>query len=115
MKLALLLLGLDIKLRFTALTRRGFRKLLRKKDCVLVIRTEKPFEARTFRFRNGRILSYPGGSRKADTELVWCDADTAVKTMLSDNELDAFSAIGRSQLRIVGNFDNAIWFMELAA
>ena len=114
MKLALLLAGLDLKLRFTALTRPGFRKLLRKKNCVLVIGTDKRLETRTFRFHNGRIVSYPGRARNADTELVWCDADTAVRTMLSDNELDAFSAIGRSQLRIVGNFDNAMWFMELA-
>jgi hypothetical protein len=34
--------------------------------------------------------------------------------MLSGNELDSFSAIGRSQLRILGNFEYAMWFIDLA-
>jgi hypothetical protein len=34
--------------------------------------------------------------------------------MLSSDELDAFSAIGRARLRILGDLENALRFMDLA-
>jgi hypothetical protein len=34
--------------------------------------------------------------------------------MLSSDELDSFSAIGKAQLRVLGNFENALRFMDLA-
>ncbi len=50
----------------------------------------------------------------AEKNGIWMHVDTAVSTMLSPDELDGFSAIGRSVLRVTGNFENALWFMELA-
>ena len=114
MKFSLLLVVLGIKLRMTALFSAAFRKKLRKKDFSLVIRTDDDRRARTFKIIKGKVRSKRGGNKSADTELVWCDEHTAVSVMLSKNELDGFSAIGRSDLRVTGNFENALWFMELA-
>jgi len=114
MKFSLLLFVLALKLRISALLSQAFRKRLRKRDFVLVICIEGTGRARTFRVRNGRLRSRFGPTSSADTELIWCDERTAIRVMLSKNELDAFSAIGRGQLRIKGNFESAMVFMELA-
>ncbi|MBI3073710.1 MAG: hypothetical protein HYY84_16490 [Deltaproteobacteria bacterium] len=115
MKLSLLLLALGIKLKLSSIASAGFRRHLRTNDFVLVIRTEAlPGRARSFQIRGGRIKSRRGRDESADTELVWCDADTAVRAMLSSNELDVFSAIGRSQVRILGNLSYALHFMDMA-
>ena len=114
MQLPTLLFLLALKLRVFALLSATFRKRLRNQDFALVIRTAHAGPARTFRVRDGRIRSRRGRDGSADTELVWCDPQTAVRIMLSSDELDSFSAIGKSQLRVVGNFENALRFMELA-
>ncbi len=114
MKFSLLLFALGAKLRLTGLASKEFRKLLRIERFILVIRTADGGRARTFHVRNGRASARRGMDPRADTELVWCDADTAARIMLSKNELDVYSAIGSSKLRILGNFKYALWFMRLA-
>lgn len=114
MKLSLLLLLLGLKLRVSALLSPAFRKRLRSEDFEIVVRAAGEGPARSFRIRSGRIRSRWGRGRSPDTELVWCDPQTAVRTMLSSEELDTFSAIGTGQLRVVGNLENALRFMDLA-
>jgi hypothetical protein len=114
MKLSLLLFALALKLRMFALISEAFRKRLRSKDFVIVIRTTEQGPARTFRIHGGGIRSRLGRDPSADTELVWHDAQTAFRTMLSSEELDSFSAIGQARLRILGDLENALRFMDLA-
>ena len=114
MKFRLLLFALGVKLRLSAIFSAAFRKKLRKMDLVLAIRTGAEKEARTYLIKGGRVRSVAGRDRSVQTELVWCDSDTAVRVMLSKNELDGFSAIGRGQLRILGNFGQAFHFLDLA-
>jgi hypothetical protein len=114
MKLSVLLFVLALKLRLSALISQAFRKRLRSKDFVIVIRTAEEGPARTFRIHGGRIRSSLGRDPSADTELVWHDAQTAFRTMLSSDELHSFSAIGQARLRILGDLENALRFMDLA-
>jgi hypothetical protein len=114
MQLSILLFVLGLKLRMSALISATFRKRLRSKDFVIVIRTGEEGPARTFRIRDGRVRSSSGRDPSADTELVWNDAQTAFRTMLSSDELDPFSAIGQARLRILGDLENALRFMDLA-
>ena len=114
MKLSVLLFFLGLKLRMSALISATFRKRLRNQNFAIVIRTAEEGPARTFRIHDGRIRSRSGRDRSADTELVWCDPQTAVRIMLSSEELDSFSAIGKAQLRVLGNFENVLRFMDLA-
>jgi hypothetical protein len=113
-KFSLLLFVLGAKLRLTGLASKEFRKLLHREKFILVIRTADGDRARTFHVRNGRAWARRGAEPRADTELVWCDAETAARIMLSKNDLDVYSAIGSSTLRIMGNFKYALWFMKLA-
>ena len=57
MKFSMLLFVLGLKLRFTALLSEQFRKMVRKKDFVLVIRTADALRARTYYFKNGKVRS----------------------------------------------------------
>lgn len=114
MKLSLLLIILGFKLYLTGIFSEKFRKMVRKKDFTLTIRSADHRQARTYNFEKGKIRSGKGEDENADTVLIWKDAATAVRVMLSKNELDGFSAIGNTNLRIAGNFEYALWFMELA-
>ncbi len=114
MKLSLLLAVLGLKLGFQSLFSRGFRQEHKDKEFTLVIRSEKEGTAHTYYVRKGFVLSRPGACNKPDTELLWCDADTAVRTMLSENELDIYSTIGSGKLKIKGNFANALSFVNMA-
>ncbi|WP_319522760.1 hypothetical protein [uncultured Desulfosarcina sp.] len=114
MKFSLLLFALGLKLRITAMFSKAFRKRVRRKDFSLTIQASDSGRSRTFYLKRGRIRSTGRKNRQTDTELLWCDAKTAVRVMLSKNDLDGFSAIGRRDLRIFGDFENALLFMDLA-
>jgi len=114
MKLSLLLYALKLKLKFVALKSAAFREKLKEKDCVLVIRTTDRKQSRWFCFSKGKMTSKRGGHAQPDTELVWDDATTAFKVMSSSEETAILEAIGRSQLKIEGNLEFALWFTEIA-
>ncbi len=115
MKFQLLLLILGLKLRAAAAFSTRFRRALRGRDCVITIRTADGLWARSYAFRRGRVSASRPAPQPADAELVWCDADTALKALLSRNDLDLYSAIGRRQLAILGNLEHAFWFADIAA
>jgi hypothetical protein len=114
MKFSLLLFALGARLTVNSLASEKFRKPLRLSDFTVVMRTADGTRARTFYFKKGFCFSRGGRSPKADAELVWCDPETAVRTMLSKDELDGFSAIGSSKLRILGDFQRAFKFIDIA-
>lgn len=114
MRLSLLLYVLKLKLKLTALVRSDFREKLREKDCVLVIRTRDGKQGRSFCFSKGAMTSGRGRHPAPDTELVWNDAATAFRIMAKNQETALLEAIGKSQLRIEGNLEFALWFTELA-
>ncbi len=113
-KFSLLLTALGIKLELQSLSSKEFRKELSDSQFTLVIRSEKDSVAHTYYVKNGFVLAIPGACRKPDTELVWDNAETGLRAMLSKNELDIYSAIGSGKLKIKGNFANALTFMSIA-
>jgi len=113
-RLSLLLYVLKLKLKLSALMRSAFREKLREKDCVLVIRTQDGKRGRSFCFSKGMMCSRAGRHPKPDTELVWNDAATAFKTMIQSEDSALLEAIGKSQLKIEGNLEFALWFTEIA-
>lgn len=114
MRLALLLFALGLKLRWSVWRSARFRARLRYANRIVVIRTLDGRYARTYIFRDGAVRDHGGTDPAATAELVWSDARTAVAVMLSGNPLDNFSAIGRGDLAIHGNLQDALWFSELA-
>ncbi|WP_211826051.1 hypothetical protein [Kistimonas asteriae] len=115
MKMTLLLIALGFKLLASALFSKAFRKKIRYINRTVVIRTADGKHSHTYIFRRNMIFFHPGGSKNATVELIWSDKDTALKVMLSKEELDTFSAMGKGDLVIKGNFQDALWFTEIAA
>ncbi len=114
MRFSVVLYLLGLKLRWSAWRHREFRKRLQRVERVIVIRTEDGRRARTYVFRHGTVRDHGGRDPQASVEMVWSDPDAAVKAMLSPNPLDNFSAIGRGELAILGNLQDALWFSDLA-
>lgn len=114
MKLSLLLFALKLKLTVLALVSAAFRAKLSEKDCVLVIRTADRRRSRSFRFSKGSVSSRRGGHAEPDTELVWDDPATAFRVMASGQDSAILEAIGKSQLKILGNLEYALWFTAIA-
>jgi len=113
MKLAALLYVLKLKLRCAAWKDGGFRKLLKKRDYTLVIRTADSTVGRSFTFSGGRVLSKRGTYPAPDMEMVWCDADTAFRAMVAGDDTAVIQALGKSQLKIEGNLDHFFWFGDV--
>ena len=114
MKLSVLLFALKLKLTVLALASAAFRAKLRQKDCVLVIRTADRRRSRSFRFSKGSVSSRRGMDTDPDTELIWDDASTAFRVMASGRDTAILEAIGKSQLKILGNLEYALWFTAIA-
>lgn len=113
MRLSAILFLLGLKLRWSAWRDGEFRKQLRRLDRIVVIRTEDGHHARSYIFRNDTVCDHGGIDPQATAELVWSNAGIAVKAMLSANPLDSFSAMGRGDLAIHGNLQDALWFSDL--
>ena len=115
MKMTLVLIALGLKLQASALLNKQFRKKIRYIRRTVVIRTADGRHSHSYIFRNNMVLHHPGSSRNATVELIWSDPETALRVMLSNEELDTFSAMGKGELEIKGNFQDALWFTEIAS
>lgn len=113
MKLTLILFALGLKLRWSARFDTTFHKQLLDVDKLIVIRTRDGTRARSYHFRDGRVAVTAGVHPEANVALIWNEVSVAVSAMLSSNELDLFSAIGRGDLEIAGNLQDALWFSDL--
>ena len=113
MKFTLILLALGWKLRWKAHFDAAFRKQLNDVDRLIVIRTRDGTRARSYRFLDGQVTVTAGILPEANVALIWSEVSVAVSTMISRNELDLFSAIGRGDLEIAGNLQDALWFSDL--
>ena len=98
------------KARFDA----AFRKQLCDVDRLIVIRTRDGIRARSYHFRDDGVAVTAGAHPGATVALIWNEVSVAVLAMLSSNELDLFSAIGRGDLEIAGNLQDALWFSDIA-
>jgi hypothetical protein len=114
MRLAVVLYLLGLKLRWSAWRSAQFRAKLRRVERVIVIRTQDGRQARTYSFRDGTVRVHGGVDASATVEMVWRDARVATSVMLSGSQLENFSAIGRGDLAILGNLQDALWFSDLA-
>ena len=113
MKLTILLYLLRLQLGFCAWRRPALRKMLKKRDYTLVIRTADGKHACFFTFDGGNILSGRGVHAQPDVEMVWCDAATAFRCMVAGDDVTMMQALGKSQLKITGNLDHFFWFGEV--
>lgn len=114
MRLSLLLYLLGVKLRWSARLSARFRARLRRVDRLIVIRTADGRYARSYLFRADTVRHRGGVDPEATAEMVWSDAAVAFRTMLAASVIENFSAIGRGDLVINGNLQDALWFSDIA-
>ncbi|PIE41481.1 MAG: hypothetical protein CSA49_03175 [Gammaproteobacteria bacterium] len=114
MKMTLLLIALGLKLQANALLDQSFRKKIRHINRIVVIKTADGKHSYSYLFRNNMIFCHPGSNKHATVELIWADPEKALQVMLSNEQLDTFSAMGKGELVIKGNFQDALWFTDIA-
>ena len=112
-RLMILLYVLKWKLKRAVKKRPAFRKMVRKRDYTLVIRTADGRYGRFFTFSGGDVVSRNGRHPKPDLELVWVDSVTAFRALAAGGQEAVVQALGKSQLKIEGNLDHFFWFGEV--
>ena len=112
MKLALLLYGLKIKLKFSTLFNPTFKKALQQQEFSILIRTQNFKHSRYFKFSMGKVSSNFWTTSGADTELIWKDANTAF-SVLTGSEARILEALGKKQLTLKGDVQNFFKFGEI--
>lgn len=112
-RLMILLYVLKWKLKHAIRKRPAFRKMVKKRDYTLVIRTADGKHGRFFTFSGGDVVSRNGLHPKPDVELVWMDSVTAFRAMATGDDKAVVQALGKSQLKIEGNLDHFFWFGEV--
>ena len=114
MKLTLLLYVLMKKLKGTSRKYPEFKKKLMEKNYSLVIKTEDGRRGRYFKFNDGEIDSRGGDHPGADVLLIWKDAATGFKVMLSGRTKVFMAALQDGTLKIQGDANLALFFTGVA-
>ncbi|HOJ13920.1 MAG TPA: hypothetical protein PLT69_05450 [Deltaproteobacteria bacterium] len=112
MKLALLLFGLYLKLARAAKTNKAFRNYIGNIQLRILIKTSDNRWGRLFVFDKGRVTSASGANHAFDAALVWIDASTAFKVMLSGSDEATFMAAASGKLRVEGMAYYIQWFND---
>ncbi|MCL2715692.1 MAG: NAD(P)-dependent oxidoreductase [Alphaproteobacteria bacterium] len=112
MMFELILLTLARRLRRSC-AKDGMKEKLRVPARSVQIRTRDGSVARHFVFCGGAVLSRRGTITSPDVTLVWQDAATATRVLLSSAPDAVPAALADQFLTITGDGEVAIWFSEL--
>ena len=113
MRFSLLLYGLYLKLKAAARKNPVFQKYVSGVRLKVLIKTADGKQGRLFIFDRGKILSRGGaGASDFDVAIVWSDAATGYKVMLSASDEESFKAAAQGKLRVEGMAYYAQWFTE---
>jgi hypothetical protein len=112
MRLSLLLYVLYLKLRSAAGKNEAFQNYIGTVQLKILIRTADSKHGRVFVFDKGKVSSSSGANHAFDAALVWADAGTAFKVMLSGSEEATFLAAANGKLRVEGMAYYIQWFND---
>jgi hypothetical protein len=111
MKFTFLLFILYLKLKKAAKKNPEFQEFIKKEKTRVLIKTADGKRGRMFIFDNGKFSSVPGGDQKQfDVAMVWKDADTAFKVMVSEDLNQSMEAAYDGRLVFEGDANQALWF-----
>ena len=110
MKFQLLLFILYKKLAKAARQDPRFKKFIQSKQLKITIKSGQNSKGRQYVFDNGKISSSAKNINVCDSAMVWCDADTAFKVMVSGNDEASVAALTEKKLQVEGNFKEFMWF-----
>lgn len=110
--MALLLFALSLKLSKAAKNNKAFKDYIGSIQLRILIKTADNKWGRLFVFDKGRVTSFAGADHSADAALVWSDAATAFKVMLSGSEEATFLAAASGKLKVEGMAYYIQWFND---
>ncbi len=113
MKLSVLLFGLSLKMKMANKRNPLFQHRLSRRTGSILIRTADSSAGRLFVFSKGHIFTQSQTSGSADVQMVWKDADTAFKTMTSNDPQALFRALDNGDVEMLGDLSVAQWFSLL--
>lgn len=112
MRLSLLLLALDVKLKRAAKMNKAFRNYIGIVRLRILIKTSDGKYGRLFIFDKGKVSSKRAASQPFDAALVWADPATAFKVMSSGSDEATFLAAAAGKLKVEGMAYYIQWFNE---
>ncbi|MDI6726416.1 MAG: hypothetical protein QMD32_05590 [Smithellaceae bacterium] len=112
MRLSLLLLALDVKLRRAAKVNKAFRNYIGIVKLRILIKTSDGKYGRLFVFDRGKFSSERAASQPFDAALVWADPRIAFKVMTSGRDEATFLAAADGKLKVEGMAYYIQWFNE---
>lgn len=112
-KLSVLLYGLEKVIWLTAKRYPVYRERLKEKNMIVQLRLEDKSQGRYFIFKDGKVSSKGGIHPAPDVDIFYRDAITATELMKTERDyLKMINAMKSFQMGLIGDEENAIWFME---
>lgn len=115
-KLSSLMYGLYGLIRVTSLRSSRFREKLREKDVVIVMASKDKSVARTFRCRNGVVLSSKGWDPQAVSRIIWVTPKAGSRVMMKvakGNPKALMKAVMKGELIPEGDAAGIKWFLDV--
>jgi molybdopterin guanine dinucleotide-containing S/N-oxide reductase-like protein len=110
---SIILFGLEILIRFTALRHKSFKNRLKEKDFIAQIKVKDDSQGRYFIFKRGRIRSKKGIHPNPDICMTFTSAELGVRLLkLPRNQLAMIDAMKNFQLGLEGPDELTMWFSE---
>ena len=109
----LILFGLYLLLKISALISSSFRARLKEKNFTMVIRTEDKRHGRTYMFSGGAVKTKSGIAVNPDFSMVWQDAAIGARTMFNakNGPKSIMKAINNQTLKLEGDAAVLTWFV----
>ena len=112
MRLSFLLFVLYLKLASAAKKNKAFQNYIGTVQLRILIKTADGRHGRVFIFDKGRVSSLSGTNHGFDAALVWADAGTAFKVMISGSDEASFLAAAAGKLKVEGMAYYIQWFND---
>ncbi|RJR47465.1 MAG: pyrogallol hydroxytransferase large subunit [Desulfobacteraceae bacterium] len=110
---AVILLGLEKLINFTARRNSSFRERLKEKNLTAQIKLQDNSQGRTFQFKNGKVASASGIHPNPDLTIIYSSPGLAVRLMRPNrSQLEQINAMKNFQIGLEGPDELASWFME---
>jgi trimethylamine-N-oxide reductase (cytochrome c) len=110
---AVILMGLDKLMNFTARRSPSFRERLKGKDLVAQIKLQDNSQGRTFFFSKGRVRSRGGIHPAPQITITYSSPELAVRLMRPNrSQLEQINAMKNFQIGLEGPDELTSWFME---
>jgi len=113
MKFYLVLLGLSVLLKVTAIRHASFRSRLKEKNLIAQIKIADDSRGRIFIFQNGKVTSRPGIHRDPDVCMAFKDENIATQLLMPpvdyQQQIDAQKEFN---LTMSGSDENTYWFAQ---